>query len=266
MVDWKEIQRDYETSDISMKELAAKYDVKVSTLRSRKNRNNWKRSDEQQENEILKHATHATKNDATQNATQRKNVATDNYYKELNNSDLNDKQKAFCEEYLACFNATRAYKKVYQVDYETARVAGSRLLTNVNIQKVIEQLKKEHSTNLFINNNDVLQKLVQMFFVDLNDYIGHGSKKAIDEESGEEYQRSYAYFKEDKEVDDSLIAQITLGRNGAEVKPYDKIKIAKLLMERLPDAPGEEKENVIVQAINQSIKDNKPVTKDDVEE
>lgn len=259
-MDIKEQARiDYEAG-MKYKEIADKYDISYNTVKSWKTRDKW----------VRKKDTTSKNNIAPKSAPKKEkpvqNGAPENYYKQLNNSDLNDKQKAFCEEYLACFNATKAYKEVYQVDQETAQANGPRMLGNARVKKVIEQLKKERSTNLFINSNDVLQKLVQMFFVDLNDYIGHGSKKAIDEDTGEEYQRSYAYFKEDKEVDDSLIAQITLGRNGAEVKPYDKIKIAKLLMERLPDAPGEEKENAIIQAINKSIKDNDPVTKDDVDE
>lgn len=55
MVNWDEIRREFESSNISLKELADKYGVKDSTLRSRKNRENWQRNG---------------------SATQRKNVAT----------------------------------------------------------------------------------------------------------------------------------------------------------------------------------------------
>lgn len=58
---------------------------------------------------------------------------------------LTDKQRIFANEYLVDLNATIAYKKAYpgvRKD-ETAKAAGSRLLTNVNVKNYIdEQLKK----------------------------------------------------------------------------------------------------------------------------
>lgn len=41
MTDWKKIRKEYETSKITMKDLAEKYGVKYSTLRSRKTREGW---------------------------------------------------------------------------------------------------------------------------------------------------------------------------------------------------------------------------------
>lgn len=58
---------------------------------------------------------------------------------------LTDKQRIFANEYLVDLNATRAYKKAYPgvKKDETAKAAGSRLLTNVNVKNYIdEQLKK----------------------------------------------------------------------------------------------------------------------------
>ncbi len=58
---------------------------------------------------------------------------------------LTDKQRIFANEYLVDLNATRAYKKAYSSckKDETARVNGSKLLTNTNVKNYIdEQLKK----------------------------------------------------------------------------------------------------------------------------
>ena len=64
--------------------------------------------------------------------------------------ELTEKQKRFCEEYLIDLNATRAYKAVYKncKKDESARVNGSKLLTNTNIKAYIdEKLKEIHSKN-----------------------------------------------------------------------------------------------------------------------
>jgi phage terminase small subunit len=58
---------------------------------------------------------------------------------------LTDKQRIFANEYLVDPNATRAYKVAYKSckKDETARVNGSKLLTNTNVKNYIdEQLKK----------------------------------------------------------------------------------------------------------------------------
>ena len=55
-------------------------------------------------------------------------------------NELNAKQKIFCEEYSKHGNGTLAYKTAYPTTKkdETAKTAASRLLTNVNVKKYIE--------------------------------------------------------------------------------------------------------------------------------
>lgn len=57
MTDWKKIRKEYETSKMTMKDLAEKHNVKYSTLRSRKNREEWQRG--------------VATNDATDDATKK---------------------------------------------------------------------------------------------------------------------------------------------------------------------------------------------------
>ena len=55
----------------------------------------------------------------------------------MKKKELNEKQKMFCLEYLKDFNATRAYREVYWVSQNTAKVNGCKLLTNTNIQEFL---------------------------------------------------------------------------------------------------------------------------------
>lgn len=57
MTDWEKIRREYETSKITMKDLAKKHKVNYATLRSRKSREDWQRG--------------VATNDATNNKTQK---------------------------------------------------------------------------------------------------------------------------------------------------------------------------------------------------
>ena len=61
---------------------------------------------------------------------------------------MTDKQQIFADEYLKDLNGTRAYKVAYPSvkKDETARANASRLLTNANVKKYIdEQLEKMHN-------------------------------------------------------------------------------------------------------------------------
>tara|TARA_R110000787_G_scaffold72755_5_gene162192 strand:- start:118 stop:519 length:402 start_codon:yes stop_codon:yes gene_type:complete len=58
--------------------------------------------------------------------------------------NLNDKQKAFAKEYLIDYNGTRAYREIYpDCEYDSARAASSKLLTNINIKNYIEHIQKD---------------------------------------------------------------------------------------------------------------------------
>lgn len=47
MTNWKQIREEFESEDITLKALAEKYNIKTSTMRSRKNREDWQRNVEQ---------------------------------------------------------------------------------------------------------------------------------------------------------------------------------------------------------------------------
>lgn len=57
MTDWNLIRKEFEETTITMKALAEKHDVKPSTLRSRKNREEWQRGNATQRNESSDVAT-----------------------------------------------------------------------------------------------------------------------------------------------------------------------------------------------------------------
>ena len=61
---------------------------------------------------------------------------------------MTEKQKLFADEYLIDCNATRAYKVAYPTvkKDEVARANASRLLTNANVQKYInDRMQKIHN-------------------------------------------------------------------------------------------------------------------------
>lgn len=103
-------------------------------------------------------------------AKNRRKPAEDEYDEVL--TELNDRQRAFIEFYLSCWNATDAARKAGYSD-KTAQEQSSRLLSNVIIKNaIIERLKEHHadadevifrlskhsrgSIELFLDENDEL--------------------------------------------------------------------------------------------------------------
>lgn len=238
-----EAKADY-LAGLTYKEIAERYSVSVGTVRAWKSRYKW---DGKSESQVS--ATNATQH-ATESATKRNSVAMQ---ETLDATELTEKQKLFCLYYMQRFNAGWAYHKVYGVDWNTARAAGSRLLTNVKVKQELDRLKRLNEEQLHATQLDVTRKVLEIAFSDLGDYVHFGSKPTLDDH-GHEYQRSYVYFSEQDEVDTSQIKEIHIGQNGPEIKLNDRLKALELLYKMLPEPVGQSAENdSMIEAIKEGI-------------
>lgn len=77
---------------------------------------------------------------------------------------LTEKQKAFCDYYIETLNATESYKKAgYKVKTDgAARVNASRLLTNANVRKYIEERMKQKESERIASQDEVLEFLTRV--------------------------------------------------------------------------------------------------------
>lgn len=95
---------------------------------------------------------------------------------------MTDAQKRFCNEYLIDLNATRAYKVAYPncKKDETAKSAGSRLLTNVNVQNYISKKMKEREKRTEVTQDMVIKELAKIAFLDIRKlYTENGQLKNV---------------------------------------------------------------------------------------
>lgn len=236
-MNWEEIQREYEETDITMKDLAEKHNVKSSTLRSRKNREKWTK----------KNATQQKKNVATRDATQRKNVATQKVIEELeSNPELSDKQKLFCQYYSQTNNMTKSYQKAYECDYRTADANAYRLMGKDGIRAEIKRIKEARANDWLINDMDIVNEYMKQAFADINDIVkvqltehhlndknGH---KLIDTDGNMltgHFNEVYVNSSED--FDGTLVRKISQGKDGISVELYDKQKAFQELLKLMSD-------------------------------
>lgn len=196
------------------KDIAAKYDVSINTVKSWKSRK-WKEPPEEKV------------------ATKEKKVA---HKKEMqpviDNDDLTEQQKLFCLYYLECFNATKAYQKAYQCDYTTANSHGYRMLSNVVIKEELYRLKAELQQDVFLDAKDLIQEYMKQAFSDITDFTEFG-QEIVQFSDGSEGPVSFVRLKDSDSVDGSLIQEVKKGKDGVSVKLYDKQKAMSELMKYL---------------------------------
>lgn len=133
---------------------------------------------------------------------------------------LTPKQKIFADEYLIDLNATRAYKMAYPKvkKDESARVNGSKLLTNTNVAEYIDKRMKDREKRTEITQDMVLQELAKIGFANVTDFVTI--------EGGCVKVKATNQMPRDKL---GVIAGIKEGANGIEVKLNDKEKALELI-------------------------------------
>ena len=76
-------------------------------------------------------------------------------------SELEEKQKMFCKEYLVDFNGTQAAIRA-GYSKKTANEQASRLLTKVNVQTYLKQLIEKRNKRTNITQDDVVADIIKV--------------------------------------------------------------------------------------------------------
>ena len=231
-------------SGMKYKDIAAKYDVTINTVKSWKSRY-WK-----------------DKKGCTQKKkVAHKKVATKIAEKMINeDEELDEDKQLFCIYYLKYFNATKAYMKVKpDVTYSSAMVGGSRWYNLPEVQEEIKRLKKELYAEALLDPQDIVQKYIDIAFADLNDYLEYGRElvpvmgtfgpiTVKDEDTGETIELkkeiNVVKFKESAFADGSILSEVKQGRDGASIKLNDRMKALDWLSKHMNLVTEEQKAKI----------------------
>ena len=207
MPNWEEIQKEWETTKITLAALAEKHGVKLGTLKSRKSREAWSRDPTKKD---------ATKTQKVATPVKRMHPIKKELEPVVESDSLTDKQRLFCIYYIKYFNATKAYQKAYECAYTTAMVEGHRHLRNPKISAVIDRMREEKMSEKKISASDVLQKYIDIAFADIGDYV--------------EVDGGYTVkVRPLEDIDASLISELSNTENGIKLKLADKMKALDML-------------------------------------
>lgn len=154
---------------------------------------------------------------------------------------LTDRQKRFCDEYLIDLNATRAaicagYSEKYAATNTT------KLLKNTKIKEYLQKRQQDRMERTEITQDMVLRELAIIAFSNAADYANIVEKQAtaevegavipLTDENGEPvmYRTVEPVLTADLTDDQKkALAVIKKGRDGFEIKPYDKVRALELL-------------------------------------
>lgn len=240
---YEQAETDY-MNGLKYKEIADKYGVSISTVKSWKTRYNWNRKGQKS------------------TRTKKEKVCTKNTtsFEEVNqvieDEKLTDEQRLFCIYYVRCFNATKAYMKAYGVKYNVAAVSGCRLLQKEKIRNCITELKQNRLNREMLSEEDIFQKYMDIAFADITDYVTFGQEetdvigafgpvKIKDEDGNEKVLRqklNVVKFKNSDEVDGTLISDINL--KNSSVKLLDRMKALDWLASHMDIATSEQRARI----------------------
>lgn len=161
-------------------------------------------------------------------------------------ANMTERQQRFCDEYLIDLNATQAAIRAgYTAKYANTNAA--KLLQNTTIAEYIAQRKAERVQRTEITQDMVLRELANIAFSNAADYAAVVEKDVV--LTGENGTAIKVYDEDGnpvkyKTVEPVLTSELTedqkralsvikKGRDGFEVKPYDKVKALELLGKHL---------------------------------
>lgn len=135
-----------------------------------------------------------------------------------NVSDLNDKQKSFCNEFIKDFNITNAAIRAGYAK-NSAHVTGSRLLKNDKVQAYLSKLKHERQERTQITQDRIVEGLARIAFGDIRDILTW------------DHEKGRVYLKPMDEIGDAgtMIDEIKETENGISVKRPDRMKAYEML-------------------------------------
>ena len=154
---------------------------------------------------------------------------------------MTDMQRLFCEEYLIDLNATQA---AIRAGYSSKRASEQayQLLQKTTVQNYIQQKMNERSERTKVTQDFVIKELMAIASVNATDYARVVEKRANAEVEGNliplydadgnpvMYRTVEPVLTEElTETQKKALSVIKKGRDGFEIKPYDKLRALEML-------------------------------------
>jgi phage terminase small subunit len=147
---------------MKQKEIAKKYNTTINTVKSWSRRYEWSK----------KKKKGAPQNKSVHTKKECKKIA-----EKIVETSLDEEHQLFCIYYLKYHNKVKAYLKVKpKAKYNSACVMASRWFKKPEIQEEIKRLKQELYTDILLDPNDIVQRYIDIAFLDSDELDGKAIK------------------------------------------------------------------------------------------
>jgi phage terminase small subunit len=190
-------EKDY-MSGMKYKDIAIKYNVSLSTVKSWKTRYKWNKKGMRTKVEKVR--------------VQKKNAKPidDGTRETMLNENLTHEQRLFCIYYSKSFNAAQSYQKAYGCTYDAARVEGCRHLTKPNVRAEIQRLQEIKRQQITITEADMVEFHMRIVFADMGDFA--------------RVKKGMVFLSDTDNVDTQLIKEVKQTADGVGIKLLDRCK------------------------------------------
>lgn len=148
---------------MKQKEIAKKYGTTINTVKSWSRRYEWSK----------KKKKGAHQNKSVHTKKECKKIAEEI----VETSELDEEHQLFCVYYLKYHNKVKAYLKIKpKAKYNSACVMASRWFKKPEIQEEIKRLKQELYTDILLDPNDIVQRYIDIAFLDSDELDGKAIK------------------------------------------------------------------------------------------
>jgi len=253
-VDWLKIRAEYETTGITLNSLADKHGLKYPTVKSRKQREQWKKDASiKRASKVKKDATKVADKQRASGKKQQQGKADekkkiDKVTSIEESPALTEMQRLFCLYFVKNRNATlSAIKAGYAKD--SAHVRGSELVRNSKVAAEINRLRGSLVRDLYMDAKDLLEIYVKIAAADPTDYFEFGTRQEyvyvdglpLVGTDGEYITRdvNFVRIKNSDEIDGSLMQEIKQTKDGISIKFVDKHKALEVLKDYFDLTPDQ---------------------------
>lgn len=211
--------------DIPLVDIASELSISEGTVRGWKSKDRW---DNQLNGAFRKSPKGSNKNkERSKQVTKETKIINKKLLDTVEENDnLTEKQKLFCVYYMQNFNATAAALRAgYSPD--SAGQIGYNLLRRDDVKEEIRKLKEIKKETFMLNEADIVERYMTIAFASMNDFTNFGTEEVIEiDENGEaqKYKQNFVHFKDSSLVDGGLISEISVSRNGSNIKLADRMK------------------------------------------
>lgn len=208
MIDMDKVEQDYQ-SGMPYKDIATKYGVTLSTVKSWKVRRHWRNRGHKR---VL---------------SEHDRIITSL----ANNDELSEQQKLFCLHFADCLNATQAYMRVYNCKWTTAAAEGNRMIKVPKIKAEIDHIKRIKYDAALLKADDLVNRQMRIAFADVGDYIDIRTDSK---------GRQIMTLKSPDKIDSVAISELKNGRDGLVIKMKDSQKAIEWLTKYFEYYPADQ--------------------------